>query len=39
MAAVFLMLMFVSISEALDVDISKHGARENADIAKVIIIN
>ncbi|TXG55479.1 hypothetical protein EZV62_020735 [Acer yangbiense] len=36
MAAVFLMLMFVSISEALVVDISKHGARQNADIAQAL---
>ncbi|TXG55485.1 hypothetical protein EZV62_020741 [Acer yangbiense] len=35
-AAVFLMLMFVSISEALVVDISKHGARQNADIAQAL---
>ncbi|KAI9178170.1 hypothetical protein LWI28_023520 [Acer negundo] len=36
MAGVFLMLMFVSISEALVVDIRKHGARENADIAQAL---
>ncbi|KAI9176354.1 hypothetical protein LWI28_019100 [Acer negundo] len=37
-AAVFLMLMFVTISEALVVDISKHGARQNADIAQALTL-
>ncbi|KAI9176828.1 hypothetical protein LWI28_007626 [Acer negundo] len=38
MAAVFLMLMYVSISKALVVDISKHGARQNADIAQSLTL-
>ncbi|KAK3184485.1 hypothetical protein Dsin_031771 [Dipteronia sinensis] len=36
MAAVFLMLMFVSISEALVADVSKYGAKQNADIAQAL---
>lgn len=34
--ALFLSLLMLSAAAALDVDVTKHGAKQNADISQVI---